>query len=96
MAKYIDEIGLTKIFSLLKNKYFTKAEAETLTENVNKIFDEGEKGQVLTKTEDSIKWEDSKLKAWKGSLEEYNAITNKDDDTIYFVVGEINVEDSSN
>lgn len=96
MAKYIDEKGLIKIFSLLKENYYNKIETEALMNGITEVFGDGEIGQVLTKTEDSVKWADNNLQTWKGTLEEYNAITEKDDDTIYFVIGEINVEDSTN
>lgn len=94
--KGVDINGLIEIFSIIDKTYGTKGEIKQVADSIDEIFNNGKKGQVLTKTDDSVTWEDSKLKAWKGTLEEYNNIGEKDDDTIYFVVGDINVGENDN
>lgn len=87
--RFLDKNGLTTVFSLLKDSLHTKSE---IMDIVNEIFPEGEDGQVLTKTSEGMAWEDY-IKCWKGNLEEFNNLPTKEDDRIYFIVGEVSTNE---
>lgn len=77
-----------KYMNNMANKTIKTIEMNGVKYDLNSLPEGGENGQVLTKTEDSVKWSDN-VNFWKGTLEEYNKIGNKDNDCIYFVVGNI-------
>ena len=89
--KFLDKEGLIKAFSLIKEDVYTKSE---IIDIVNSIFPDGQDGQVLTKTDNGVMWEDY-IKFWKGSLEEFNKLPKQEDDRIYFIVGELSTEEDN-
>lgn len=60
-------------------------DVDALAIKVDNIYNEGENGQVLTKTDNGIEWKNN-VNFWKGTLTEYVAIKDKDPDCIYFIV----------
>ena len=79
---FLDRDGLKRVFSLLDKDFFTKDEVLSIIDGV--LPQSGDTGQILTKTDGGVEWRDN-LKNWKGSMEEFNKITQKDDDCIYFI-----------
>lgn len=71
---------------MAENK-ITSISVNNVKYDLNALPDGGTNGQVLTKTDDGAQWSNN-VNFWKGTLEEYNKITEKDDDCIYFVVGD--------